>query len=80
MRSKSWKLPDLNGPLLCTKNPGVPELQEKQDSDFLFVQNEILVFKPVYRSTDFEVEPTHQLVRLVTETSQVVLFLFHSAS
>lgn len=52
--------------------------KEKQNSDFFFsCGNEISVLKIVYRNTDFKAELTHQLVRLVTETSQVVLlFIF----
>lgn len=59
------------------KNPGVPELEKRKtnkNSDFFFsCGNEISVLKIVYRSTDFKAELTHQLVRLVTETSSVVL-------
>lgn len=68
------------------KNPGVPELnntkkqKEKTKKDkpvtFFSCGNEISVLKVVYRSTDFKAELTHHLVRLVTEKSQVVLFVF----
>ena len=63
------------------KNPGVPELEKRKKKNktvtFFSCGNEISVLKIVYRSTDFKAELTHQLVRLVTETSQVVLlFLF----
>lgn len=72
------------------KNPGVPELEkrkkDKKKKDkpvtfFFSCGNEISVLKIVYRSTDFKAELTQQLVRLVTETSQVVLlFCFHLLS
>lgn len=58
------------------------EKKKRQTSDFFFsCGNEISVLKIVYRSTDFKAELTQQLVRLVTETSQVVLlFCFHLLS
>lgn len=75
IRRKSWRLPDLNGPLLCTKTQVCLNLtKEKKTKRWLFsCGNEISVLKNVYRSTDFKAELSHQLVRLVTETSQVVL-------
>lgn len=57
----------------------MPELEkrkEKQTSDFFFLWKLNISVEIVYRSTDFKAKLTNQLVRLVTETSQVVLFVF----